>query len=59
MLTHGLNPNEQNLTERTVVHYAVQQKSPVALLNLLLDCGGDPNAPDKVRARLGRIRYPH
>ena len=55
MLTHGLDPNERNLTERTAVHYAVQNKSLPEMLSLLLECGGDPNAPDKVRRIFNRV----
>ena len=49
LITHGLNPNEKNAIDRTPLHYAVQGSISKDLLSLLLDVGGNPNQPDKVR----------
>ncbi|KAH9260237.1 hypothetical protein BASA81_001406 [Batrachochytrium salamandrivorans] len=47
LLSLGMDPNFQNLTFRSPLHYALQPGLPIATVMLLLQFGANPNLADK------------
>ena len=56
LLGNNLDPNAVNHAEQTVVYVAADYGATPALMELLLNAGGDVNRPDKVSGTFLRER---